>query len=197
MFTPFVVSMDNKKVIVAGGGEVAFRKIRKLLDSGAIVKVIAPRISPVICAIKSDRLKLIQDKIKMKHFNGCFMGIAATDKKKINKKIVKHLIKKNILVNSADNGGNVIFPAVIKKGDLTIGISSGSASPLFSKKMAAKIEETLKNYDIERYLALIKKMRDTIKNEVEDKKERKNKIIRATEELIGQMESVKLNFDNK
>ncbi|MBR1592496.1 MAG: bifunctional precorrin-2 dehydrogenase/sirohydrochlorin ferrochelatase [Ruminococcus sp.] len=141
-YFPFFMDISGRKCVIAGGGTVAFGKIEKILPFGADITVIAPEICREITEMPVS-LKL-RDFIDS-DIDGAFMAIAATNVSALNHHIFELCSEKNILCNSVDDIENCsfIFPALVSRNDITIGISSGGTSPTFAKYMKEKITDIL------------------------------------------------------
>lgn len=139
---PLNIDVSNMTVLVAGGGGVAGRKIIALLDAGADVIVVAPEISPQISRLVS--AGTIRVKIGCYQPNdliGAFLAVAATNDPQINRGIAADARQRGMLVTVTDAPelGNCIFPAVLRRGDLEISISTNGKCPGF----AAEIRDML------------------------------------------------------
>lgn len=135
---PFFEDIENKTFLVIGGGKVAAGKIKRLLQFTDNIIVIAE---------KTD-IKGVEVRKKAFEDSDIFLGdyvIGATDSSELNSRIASLCKASDILVNVVDDPQNCtfIFPSLIKKGDLTIGISSAGKSPAFCKKMRKEIETML------------------------------------------------------
>ena len=141
---PLNLDIENKSCVVVGGGEVALRKIRGLLEAGAKVKVISPK----ICA-EVEELYLrgeifwLREKFSPELLGDEIILIAATDNPEINRQATAAAQAKKILVNTADGEGNFNVPSRIRRGDLLLTISTGANSPAFSKFLRQMLEAEL------------------------------------------------------
>ncbi|MYL34508.1 NAD(P)-binding protein [Pontibacillus yanchengensis] len=140
---PVMLNLANKKVLVVGGGSIAYRKISGLQDSGASIHVVAQSVDPSIEALE----QLGAVNVERKAFEsidlaGAFLIIAATDSIEVNEWISKEAADHQ-LVNRADRAasGNTIIPSSIKRGKLTIAVSTEGASPKLTKKIKQEIAE--------------------------------------------------------
>ena len=170
-YYPAFLDLKNRKAVVVGGGRVAERKVCSLLKAGAVVKVVSPDVTA--------GLKKLSEQGKISHerkrygkgdLRGAFLVIAATSSAAVNSKAAKeaeHLV--NIIDMPAD--GNFIVPSLIKRGNLTIAISTGGASPAVSKAVRKEIEQ---KYDaaFARYLRFVEKVRVKALKEIKDAKKR-------------------------
>ena len=132
-YYPAFLDLNNRKVVVVGGGRVSERKVRSLLKAGAVVEVVSPTVTT--------GLKKLNDQGKIRHkkkryakgdLRGAFVVIAGTSSGAVNEKIAQD---SECLVNIIDipADGNFIVPSLIRRGNLTIAISTGGASPAISK----------------------------------------------------------------
>lgn len=144
-YFPFFVELDHQEGLIVGGSTVALRKIEKLLPYGPRLTVCAPDISPEIQAIPGLRLlwqgfvpELVEDKAFV---------IAATDDRALNHRISELCRERRIPVNVVDDRDycSFLFPALVKRGSLSVGISTGGASPTgavyWKKQIDAMIPE--------------------------------------------------------
>ena len=88
-YFPFMIQLDDKKCLIAGGGKVDLRKAEIMLSFGADVKIIAPEICDEILGLEiaNDRLKLEKRKIKPDDIDICDVVIMATNDSQVNKEI--------------------------------------------------------------------------------------------------------------
>ena len=140
--------MKDRKVLVVGGGFVALQKIKTLLDSGAIVKVITKELI-------AEDIKELPVSLEIREYNendmiGVSIVIAATNSHEVNTKIFEHSKKYNVLLNAVDDKDNCdfILGAIVNKGDITVTISTAGKSPIVAKKIRDKVNEMLNiNYE--------------------------------------------------
>lgn len=142
-YFPFFIDIKDKKIIIIGGGRIAFGKAEKLLPYEPEITVIASKICDDLR--KLDGIKFTQKAFEDTDIDGAFAVIAATDNKELNAHIFSLCTQKNILVNTVDDKEkcSFIFPALISKNDISIGISTSGKSPLFARLMREYIEKEL------------------------------------------------------
>lgn len=162
-YFPILIRLDNKKVLVVGGGNIALRKVEDLLKFGIIPDIIS-------MGITSKLLKIIihNDIIcKLKEFEksdvlNYDIVLAATNNPDIDKIIAEDCIKNNILLNVADVPElcSFILPSTIKKGNLTISVGSQGESPFFAKAVKENIESQIPEHleDIAKLAAIFRKL---------------------------------------
>ena len=142
----YMVSLDieNKKSLVIGGGNVAERKVRSLLECGSAVIVVSPDISP--------GLKTLADKGLIIYRQGCyessdlkdmFLVIGAAGREEGNRQIAQDCSGRNLIVNIVDDPtkGNYFVPATVRRGALTIAVSTGGKSPMLARKLREELEK--------------------------------------------------------
>ena len=127
---PMFVELDGKPCLVVGGGGVARRKAEALVSFGGKVTVVAPEVQEELKGNPGVTVMLrpFREEDLQQDF---FLVIAASDDFEVNARVTEACQARRIPVNRADEGGQggFLFPALVKKGDLTIGISTGGASP--------------------------------------------------------------------
>ena len=172
-YFPFFIDIENKKILIVGGGNVALRKAEKLVQFGADIVVVAPE----ICAEleRLDGVKLIRRRFENKDICTAFAVIAATNDKQLNARIYALCNDLGILVNTVDDPENCgfYFPALVRKNNVTVGISTGGTSPIFARYLREKTEELLD----EKTLAagdVLAKYRPLIKQRFPTEEQRKN-----------------------
>ncbi len=138
-YFPFFMELKGKNGIVVGGGKVAARKVEKLLLFDPSLKVIAPVIEECMRVLGglpqkdvAASLQFEEREVQMEDLNGADFVVAATDDEALNGRIAAHCSAGRIPVNVVDDRDKCtfFFPALIKEGPLTIGISTDGKSPL-------------------------------------------------------------------
>lgn len=143
-YYPVNLVLENKICVVAGAGAVAERKVCRLLECGARVLVISPLITIGLKKL-ADKKKIIfkKRKVNLRDLNAAYLVIAATSDRKINSDISSYCRKKNILINVVDSplDCNFILPSIVRRGSLTISISTDGISPALAKKIRQGLEK--------------------------------------------------------
>lgn len=132
---PLNIDVRGMSVLVVGGGVVAGRKIKSLLDAEAAVTVVAPELSSEIARLAADGA--INSK------NGCyqasdltdvFLAVAATNDPETNRRIAADARRRGVLVavTDAPESGNCTFPALLRRGDLEVSVSTDGSCPGFA-----------------------------------------------------------------
>lgn len=144
-YYPVNLVLKNKKCLVIGAGEVAERKVRRLLECGARVLVVSPASTSALKAMADKgKIRLSTRKFNIRDLKGAYLVVAATADRKINSTVSSYCLKRNILVNVVDSPkeSNLILPSIVRRGALTIAISTDGISPALSKKIRQDLEKT-------------------------------------------------------
>ena len=141
---PLFVSLSGKTVTVVGAGKIASRRIKVLLEYGARIRVIAPQICEEIRAL-SGSLEIIEREYEGGDVSGSFMVIAATDSREVNQKAGADAKAEGINVSVADSREecSFYFPAVIRKGSISIGLVSDGSDHAAAARTAGELREYL------------------------------------------------------
>ena len=146
-YFPFFADIKGYKVFVAGGGPVAYRKCGTLLAFGCEITVFAREVSadfanyPEVTVVED-----VLDESKLKEtLKDYDMVIAATNKRLLNQKISMLCHEIHIPVNVADSveESSFLFPSVVTRGELTIGINTAGKVPAFSGWLKSRLEEMI------------------------------------------------------
>lgn len=142
-YFPFFVDLEGREGLVAGGGAVALRKIQTLLPYGPRLTVAAPEILPEIEALPG--LTLLRRAFAPAMLEGKRFVAAATDSREANREIAALCRERGILVNAADDKDQCtfLFPALVRRGDLTVGISTSGASPSAAAWVKRRVSERI------------------------------------------------------
>ena len=143
-YYPINLDIQKKNCLVVGGGGVGTRKVDNLLKCGARVTVISPEISTKLQELsKTEPLTLKFRPYRSADLDGMFLVIGATDNESLNQQISRDAEARNTLCNIADRPAvcNFILPAVVRRDDLLITVSTSGKSPALSKKLRIKLEQ--------------------------------------------------------
>lgn len=171
-----------------GGGEVAARKVASLLDCGASVSVVSPQILPELAALaEAGKITVSPQAYDTPLISGACLVIAATNDAAVNNRVALDCGESGIWVNVADAPElcDFILPATIRRGPLTIAVSTAGTLPA----MAKRIRETLESEFDQAYgelLEVLGEARSHVLREVADPLRRKQIFTRlATEDLLS------------
>ncbi|WP_456401096.1 precorrin-2 dehydrogenase/sirohydrochlorin ferrochelatase family protein [Persephonella sp.] len=171
---PLFINLAEKKILIVGAGNVALRKIEKLIPFTKNIKVVAKEtLKEVEELCKREKIELIKKEFSLEDLNGIDIAIVAVDNIELQKMIFNFCRSKGILVNSVDSPDycDFIFPAYVKRGDIVIGITTSGKAPGLSGKLREIIEKNLPP-NIENLLEELSEIRKK-----EEKGERRQKLI--------------------
>ncbi len=143
-YYPVYLDIENRPCLVVGGGGVGARKVQGLLDSGAVVTVVSPRIAPALEKLANGRhITWWARNYRSEDLDGMFLVFGATDDESLNRRIHADATDRNMLCNIADRPAvcNFILPSVVRRGDLAIAVSTGGKSPAFAKALRKDLEQ--------------------------------------------------------
>jgi len=156
-YYPAFLDVNGRDCLVVGGGAVATRKVRTLLECGARVTVISAEFSPELVELAaSGRAILKSDPYRSRHLEGMFLVIGATDDEALNRRVSEDAARRNMLCNIADcpEACSFILPAIVNRGDLVIAVSTSGKSPAFAKYLRQRLETEF-GPEYARFLALM------------------------------------------
>jgi len=173
-FLPLFFDIKDKPCLVVGGGDIALRKSRLLVRSGATLTVVAPKICDSLKVLVEKEGVIKERAYKAEDINGTALVVAATDCEDINAQVSKDAQAINIHVNVVDSPAisTFIFPAIIDRSPIVIGVSSGGASPVLARLIRAKLESTIPAA-YGRLAALVGGFRDRVKQKFSTINERR------------------------
>lgn len=174
---PLYINLQGKRVVIVGGGRIAARKGKALVDEKAEITFIAPEFSEEVLALAKEKgFSLHKRTAVISDFDDAFLIILATNNPAVNKKWAKEISPLK-LVCVVDDGetGNTIFPATVERGQLQIAITTNGASPKLSMKIKESLEAQFDDH-WETYTKFLSQCRSIIKK-LEVSIEEKNNIL--------------------
>jgi len=173
-FYPMMVDVAGKRCLVVGGGTVAERKVLSLVECGAEVEVVSPTTTARLAALATGgRLRLRRRPVRPTDLRGAFLVVVATDDAQVNREVAETVRCAGGLVNVADDPDACTFlvPSVVRRGDLTIAISTGGGSPALAKKLRQRLEQTI-GPEYEAFLGALRTLRERARRAIADPEER-------------------------
>ncbi|HGX94180.1 MAG TPA: uroporphyrinogen-III C-methyltransferase [Candidatus Tenderia sp.] len=146
-FLPVFLDLKGRNVLVAGGGDIAARKIDLLLRAGANVNVVAP----VLCAAlqqlnREEKILHLEERYdEQLLLQGITLVIAATDDEEVNREVSEDAQALGLPVNVVDQPQlcTFILPSIIDRSPVTVAISTGGASPVLGRILRAHLESLI------------------------------------------------------
>ena len=137
-YYPVYLKLANRRCVVLGGGAVAEGKLSKLIESGARVTVVSPRVTPVINDLAlTGTIQWTPRAYQHGDLEGAHLAIAATDDRQVNQQIAQEAELRGIILNVVDDPDlcGFIAPSVVERGPVMLAISTGGASPALARKL--------------------------------------------------------------
>ena len=134
-YYPIFLDIKDKPCVVVGGVTVALRKVTMLLDHEAQVTVISPQLCSELETLAEGNVTVIRREYQSGDLEDAFVVVAATDDQETNEQIATDASKKGMLINVVDVPAlsNFIVPSYLRRGDLTVAVSTNGKSPALSR----------------------------------------------------------------
>lgn len=182
-YLPIFCRLDNKPVLLVGGGEVAQRKARLLLDAGAHLTVVAPELDSELAELAANgSIEWLDAEFAPAHLTGKWLVVAATDRREVNALVYQSANQARIFANVVDDPkrSSFIMPSIIDRSPLMVAISSGGKAPVLARLLREKLEAMLPQH-LGAVAAFAGSLRDRVKARFATMGERR----RFWERLLG------------
>ena len=143
-YFPMFIDLTDKKILVAGGGTIALRRIRTLLKFRADIRVIAPELCEELAQLEEEgKIAAERREYCTPDIDGVQIVMAATDDHEVNRRIWEECRAAGVTVNVADDRSlcDFYFPSIVMTEDTVIGINCGGEDHAKVKETRIKIEE--------------------------------------------------------
>jgi siroheme synthase-like protein len=132
----------GRRIVVVGGGVAGCEKVRRLVAAGAVVTVVDPSPAP---ELESLDVRLDRREFQDNDVVGAWLVIVATGDEAVDDKVERAATEAGVWVNRADkpDGGGIAFAAVIERGPVTVGVSTGGSSPTLARWVRDRIDAAL------------------------------------------------------
>ncbi|HEK3002193.1 TPA: uroporphyrinogen-III C-methyltransferase [Proteus mirabilis] len=147
-YFPIFCQLNNKPCLLVGGGEVAERKARLLMEAGAVISVVAPTFTPQFMQWQNEqRLQCFMAEFSVADLADKWLVIAATDNEQVNQHVYQQATEQRIFCNVVDSPQQTSFimPSVIDRSPIMVAISSGGKAPVLARILREKMEQWLPN----------------------------------------------------
>ncbi|MFZ5449380.1 MAG: precorrin-2 dehydrogenase/sirohydrochlorin ferrochelatase family protein [Thermodesulfobacteriota bacterium] len=161
---PIFAVIENKPCLVVGGGAVGERKVQDLLASGAKVTVVSRTLTSELADLASrGEIVYLSEDFTDTQVEGMALVMAATDDPEVNARVSAAAQTRGIWVNVADDPEHCTFivPAQVRRGDLTLAISTGGASPALARRVREELQQHF-GPEYGPYLDLLKRLRTRV-----------------------------------
>jgi len=182
VYYPVNLNLNGKKAVVIGGGKVAERKIKGLIDSSANITVVSPELTQRLNDyVQTGEITWKQKVFSASDIQEAFLIIAATNHPEINL-IVRKTAAPHQLISLVDDPeeSNFILPSVVNRGRLSIAISTSGASPILAKKIKQEISDQYGS-EYRDYVDFLFACRKWILKEIQDSKVKQALLFAITE----------------
>lgn len=145
-YLPICLDLSGRSCLVVGGGTVAARKVAALLEAGARVQVVSPRLTQELERwARNETIGCRLRPYREEDLHGYELVFVATGDPVLNRSVARAARALNIWINAADDPNNCdfILPSVLRRGSLTVAVSTGGRSPAFARMIREELEERL------------------------------------------------------
>ncbi len=146
---PIFTQLHHRHVLVIGAGEVAYRKIDLLLKAGALVNVIANKLSKAVETLHTaGKITWLGSQFHDEDVNLAVLTIAATNDAKLNQQVYQAGLRYHRLVNVVDQQAlcGFIVPSIVDRSPLQVAISTSGASPVLARRLREQLEAALPSH---------------------------------------------------
>ena len=169
-FYPVSLALAGRRAVVIGGGRVAEDKVGGLIAADARVTLIAPALTPKLEALAAAGTITVARRAYLPgDLTGAFLAVAATDDRTANRLVWAEAESRGVLLNAVDDVAHCHFiaPAILRRGDLTVAVSTGGRSPTVAVRLRDRIGRLI-GPEYEPWLTLLGGLRDEIARRVPD-----------------------------
>ena len=181
---PIFLNLDDRPCLVVGGGAVAERKVRTLLQCDASVKVISPRLTGALQKlVEGATIGYLPRGYEAGDLKGAFLVIAASDDPEVNSKVWREASELGVLANVADKPEecNFILPSILRRGGLTLAVGTGGASPALARKLREDLEGRF-GHEYSSLVSLMDRLRAWALSTIGDPDRRRRALLSAAED---------------
>jgi uroporphyrin-III C-methyltransferase/precorrin-2 dehydrogenase/sirohydrochlorin ferrochelatase len=174
-YLPIFVDLHGRRCLVVGGGEVAARKTDLLLQAGAEVHAVAPRLAGAMQSLLDDgRIAHREGSFRDSDLDGAQLVIAATDDRAVNARVAALADARGVPVNVVDDPAlcRFIMPAIVDRSPVVAAVSTGGVSPVLARLIRGRLEALIPAA-FGRLAALAGEYREEVKKRIADGDERR------------------------
>ena len=140
---PLFLKLAGRRCLVVGAGTIGESKISSLLETGASVRVVAPRVTPKVRAwARAGKIEWQRRNFRPRDLDDVLLVVAATSSAETHEQIFRHARRRGVLCNVVDDPERCDFyyPAVVRRGALQIAISTSGRSPALAQRLRKQLE---------------------------------------------------------
>ena len=150
-YYPIFLNLSGRNCIVAGGGQIALRKVTTLMQYGADITVISPLLCKGLSALAcAGKIQVRRRAYQAGDLEGAYIAIIATGNRSVNRQASLEARGNKIPVNVVDDAGlsDFIVPSIVRRGSVSVAISTAGKSPALARKLRTRLEgELAKEYE--------------------------------------------------
>ncbi len=146
MYYPIFADVENRHCLVVGGGLIAQRKVTMLLACGAKVTVVSPQVTVRLRTYaQQGKIRVTARQFRPTDVRGAWLVCAATNNQTINQRVFESASRLSIFTNVVDQTPlcSFIAPVILRRGPLTVAVSTGGASPSLAKRVRQEVDQML------------------------------------------------------
>jgi precorrin-2 dehydrogenase / sirohydrochlorin ferrochelatase len=174
-YLPVALKLAGRQCVVVGGGEVAARRVRSLLEAGGVVTVVAPEIGPALSLLVNEGVVTHwASEYQSTGLRHAFLVIAATDQPEVNARVATDAAEAGVLCCDAETfeRGDFVMPSVLRRGDLLLAVTTLGSSPSLAARVKAELEAAY-GPEYTEFTALLGEAREKALREVGDSSRRR------------------------
>jgi precorrin-2 dehydrogenase / sirohydrochlorin ferrochelatase len=140
---PLFLKLEGRKCLIVGAGKIGESKVASLLDTAAVLQVVAPRATSRIRTwARNGKIRWQKRKFRDSDLTGCFLVVAATPSRTLHERIFRLAKRRNVICNVVDvpEFCDFYYPATVQRGALQIAVSTGGESPALAQRLRKQFE---------------------------------------------------------
>jgi precorrin-2 dehydrogenase/sirohydrochlorin ferrochelatase len=141
---PMFLKLEGRQVLVVGAGKIGEPKIDGLLETGARIRVVSLDATPTVRQwAREGKLELELRAFAADDLDGAFLAVVATNSRTLNERVYHEAQRRGVLCNVVDVPDlcDFFYPAVVRRGDLQIAVSTGGKSPSLAQKIRQQLDK--------------------------------------------------------
>ena len=141
---PMFLKLEGRQCLVVGAGKIGEPKIGGLLDTGARIRVVALDATPTVREwARAGKIELESRAFLAEDLEGAFLAVVATNSRSLNERVYHEAQRRGVLCNVVDVPDlcDFFYPAVVRRGDLQIAVSTAGQSPSLAQKIRQQLEK--------------------------------------------------------
>jgi len=141
---PMFLKMAGRQCLVVGAGKVGEPKIAGLLETGALIRVVSLDATAAVREwAREGKIELELRAFSPNDLDGAFLAVVATNSRSLNERVYHEAQRRRVLCNVVDVPDlcDFFYPAIVRRGDLQIAVSTAGQSPSLAQKIRQQLEK--------------------------------------------------------